>query len=60
MGRTPVADLKASVEAFREIGLRVHGLVLWDDDLPQIDSHEEILERMQGREAGASVFAGAR
>lgn len=60
IGRTRVADLKASVDAFREINLRVHGLVLWDDDLPQIDSHEEILERMQGREASASVFAGAR
>jgi hypothetical protein len=48
------------VDAFREINLRVHGLVLWDDDLPQIDSHEEILDRMQGREASASVFAGAR
>lgn len=60
IGRTRVVDLKASVDAFREINLRVHGLVLWDDDLPQIDSHEEILERMQGREASASVFAGAR
>jgi Mrp family chromosome partitioning ATPase len=60
IGRTRVADLKASVDAFREINLRVHGIVLWDDDLPQIDSHEEILERMQGREASASVFAGAR
>jgi Mrp family chromosome partitioning ATPase len=60
IGRTRVVDLKASVDAFREINLRVHGLVLWDDDLPQIDSHEEILERMQGREASASVFASAR
>jgi Mrp family chromosome partitioning ATPase len=60
VGRTRVADLKASVDAFREINLRVHGIVLWDDDLPQIDSHEEILEQMQGREPTTPVFAGAR
>jgi Mrp family chromosome partitioning ATPase len=56
IGHTSIADLKKSVDGFRQRDLRVHGIVLWDDDLPQIDSREEILESMQGRETGSSTF----
>jgi Mrp family chromosome partitioning ATPase len=56
VGRTSIADLKKSVDAFRQRDLRVHGLVLWDDDVPQIDSREEILESTQRREAANSAL----
>jgi len=56
VGRTSIADLKKSVDAFRQRDLRVHGLVLWDDDVPQIDSREEILESTQRRETVSSAL----
>lgn len=58
IGHTRVSDLKKSVAGFRELNLRVHGLVLWNDDLPQIDSREEILESMQRREEASSQLVG--
>jgi len=56
VGHTSIADLKKSVDGFRQRDLRVHGLVLWDDDIPQIDSREEILESMQQRESASSAL----
>ena len=58
VGHTRISDLKKSVDAFRKLDLRVHGIVLWDDDLPQIESGKEILESMQGREAKAPELVG--
>ena len=58
VGHTRISDLKKSVDGFRAINLRVHGLVLWDDDLPQIDSREN--PRSDGslgrRESGSSTL----
>ena len=56
VGHTSLVDLKKSVDAFRQSDLRVHGLVLWDDDVPQIDSREEILESMQRREPASPAL----
>lgn len=56
IGHTSIADLKESVDAFRQRDLRVHGIVLWDDDLPRIDSRKELLESMQRRETGSSTL----
>jgi Mrp family chromosome partitioning ATPase len=56
VGHTSIVDLKKSVDGFRQRDLRVHGLVLWDDDIPQIDSREEILESMQKRETGSAAL----
>jgi hypothetical protein len=58
VGHTRINYLKGSVEGFRALNLRVHGLVLWDDDLPQIDSREEILEPTSRRESGVSALVG--
>ncbi len=60
IGHTRIADLKKSVEELRGLNLRVHGIVLWDDDLPQIESREELPESMQRREVNSSVLVGAR
>ena len=56
VAHTSIADLKKSVDAFRQSDLRVHGLVLWDDDVPQIDSREDVLESMQRRETAGSAL----
>ena len=58
IGHTRINDLKKSVDGFRAINLRVHGLVLWDDDLPQIDSREATPERTSRREPGLSALVG--
>jgi Mrp family chromosome partitioning ATPase len=59
VGHTTLSDLKKSVEGCRRLDLRVHGIVLWDDDVPQIESRKELLESMQKRDAGMPAFAGA-
>jgi len=58
IGHARISDLKKSVDGFRAINLRVHGLVLWDDDLPQIDSREATPERASRREPGLSALVG--
>jgi Mrp family chromosome partitioning ATPase len=58
VGHTRINDLKESVEGFRALNLRVHGLVLWDDDLPQVDSREQILAPTGRRESGVSTLVG--
>jgi len=58
IGHTKVSDLRKSVEGFRELDLRVHGMVLWDDDLPQFDARDEVTDLMQRREAKTSVLIG--
>jgi Mrp family chromosome partitioning ATPase len=59
VGHTLLSDLKKSVEGCRKLDLRVHGIVLWDDDVPQIESRKELLESMQKRDAAMPAFAGA-
>jgi Mrp family chromosome partitioning ATPase len=58
IGHTRISDLKKSVDGFRKLDLRVHGIVLWNDDLPQIESGKEILDSMQRREAKAPELVG--
>jgi Mrp family chromosome partitioning ATPase len=41
VAHTRISDLRRSVEKLREMNLRVHGLVLWDDDQPQIEAVDE-------------------
>ena len=58
IGHTRISDLKKSVDGLRGINLRVHGLVLWDDDLPQIDSRDTLAERTSKGEPGLSALVG--
>ena len=58
IGHTRISDLRKSVEGFRRLALRVHGIVLWDDDLPQIESRKEILESTRSRDAKAPELVG--
>jgi len=41
VAHTRVAELRRSVVRLREMNLRVHGIVLWDDDQPQIEALDE-------------------
>ena len=59
VGYTRISDLKKSVDGFRAINLRVHGLVLWNDDLPQVDSRDEAFGSTRKSEADASALVGA-
>jgi Mrp family chromosome partitioning ATPase len=58
IGHTRISELKKSVDGFRELNLRVQGLVLWDDELPRIDSREEIPGSTQRGKAAASALVG--
>jgi Mrp family chromosome partitioning ATPase len=48
VAHTRIADLRRSVEKLREMNLRVHGLVLWDDDQPQIEAVDESAKAQAG------------
>ncbi|CAN5684332.1 hypothetical protein BH23GEM1_BH23GEM1_00780 [soil metagenome] len=43
MARTPLRELSSAVEALRGAGMRVHGLVLWNTEAPQLKTREELL-----------------
>ena len=60
IARTRTARLKESVESLRELDLRIHGLVLWDDDMPVIEAHDEPEEPPRPRSSAGLTFAGAR
>lgn len=59
IGHTRITDLKKSVQALRDLDLRVHGLVLWDDDLPQIDSRDEAVPSRESGQARRSTLVEA-
>jgi hypothetical protein len=59
VGYTRITDLKKSVDGFRAINLRVHGLVLWNDDLPQVDLREEASGPTRKSKADVSALVGA-
>jgi Mrp family chromosome partitioning ATPase len=41
IGYTRISSLRKSVERLRKLDLRVHGIVLWNDHPPQIDSRAQ-------------------
>lgn len=40
IARTKTQDFSAAAESLRDIKMRIHGLVLWDDELPRIETAE--------------------
>ena len=60
VGHTRISRLKESVEKLRALDLRIHGLVLWDDDMPVIEAHDEPAQPLRARIPGASTLVGAR
>jgi Mrp family chromosome partitioning ATPase len=60
VAHTRIARLKEAVESLRSLDLRIHGLVLWNDDMPVIDAHDEIDERHPSVNTDRFNLAGAR
>lgn len=60
IAHTKTARLKEAVEGLRAQNLRIHGLVLWDDDLPVIEAHDEEEPPRRARSSSGSTLVGAR
>ena len=60
VGHTRISRLKYSVEKLRDLDLRIHGLVLWNDDMPVIEAHDEPEVPRRARRQMASALAGTR
>ena len=60
IAHTRTSRLRESVEKLRDLNLRIHGLVLWNDDMPVIEAHDEPERPRPARNSGASTLVGAR
>ena len=60
VAHTRLNRLRDSVEKLRGLDLRIHGLVLWNDDIPVIEAHDEPVAATRAPSAGTSTLAGAR
>lgn len=60
VAHTRIARLKQQVETLREMDLRIHGLVLWNDNLPVIETHDERGDPGQATGSGTFNLAGVR
>jgi Mrp family chromosome partitioning ATPase len=60
VAHTRIARLKEEVESLRALDLRIHGLVLWDDDTPVIEANDEPRDRGVTTGSGAFNLAGVR
>jgi Mrp family chromosome partitioning ATPase len=43
IAHTTIGSLKTAVDSLRGADMRVHGLVLWDAEMPQLETREEML-----------------
>lgn len=60
IANTRVARLKESVDKLRELDLRIHGLVLWNDDMPVIEAVDEPAPPRLAAGRDRSALVGAR
>jgi hypothetical protein len=60
IAHTRLARIKEEVESLRALDLRIHGLVLWDDDMPVIEAQDERGEPGQATASGSFNLAGVR
>lgn len=47
IAHTTVGGLKSAVDSLRGADMRIHGLVLWDAEMPQLETREEMLGATQ-------------
>ena len=47
VARTTLSGLKSAVDSLRGVDMRIHGLVLWDAEMPQIDTREELISALK-------------
>ena len=60
IAHTRIARIKEEVESLRALDLRIHGLVLWNDDMPVIEAQDEHGEPGQTSTSGTFDLAGVR
>jgi len=60
IAHTTVGGLKTAVDSLRGADMRIHGLVLWDAEMPQLETREEMLGATRQSEAFQPELATAR
>jgi Mrp family chromosome partitioning ATPase len=60
IAHTTVGGLKTAVDTLRGADMRIHGLVLWDAEMPQLETREEMLGSAKQSEAFQPELAAAR
>ena len=60
IAHTTVGGLKTAVDTLRGADMRLHGLVLWDAEMPQLETREEMLGSTPQSEAFQPELAKAR
>jgi Mrp family chromosome partitioning ATPase len=59
IAHTSVGGLKTAVDSLRGADMRIHGLVLWDAEMPQLETREEMLGSTRKSEAFQPELATA-
>lgn len=60
LAHTTVAALKTAVDSLRGADMRIHGLVLWDAEMPQLETREEMISTGAGQTSYQPELAAAR
>jgi Mrp family chromosome partitioning ATPase len=60
MAHTTIGGLKSAVEGLRAADMRIHGLVLWDAEMPQLETREEMLGATRQTESFRPELATAQ
>ncbi|MDQ3673243.1 MAG: hypothetical protein M3365_02565 [Gemmatimonadota bacterium] len=60
LAHTTVAALKSAVDSLRGADMRIHGLVLWDAEMPQLETREEMISAGAGQTSYQPELAAAR
>jgi Mrp family chromosome partitioning ATPase len=60
IAHTTIGGLKTAVDTLRGADMRIHGLVLWDAEMPQLETREEMLGSTRQSEAFQPELATAR
>lgn len=60
IAHTTIGGLKTAVDSLRGADMRVHGLVLWDAEMPQLETREEMLGATRQSGAFQPELATAR
>ena len=60
IAHTTIGGLKTAVDSLRGADMRIHGLVLWDAEMPQLETREEMLGATRQSGAFQPELAAAR
>ena len=60
IAHTTISGLKSAVDGLRAADMRIHGLVLWDAEMPQLETREEMLGASRQAESFRPELATAQ